>query len=67
MTEKIKSPMPNLMEVDQAARLIVQALRKKKPFFAFPRSMAWRLSLLRWLPTSFSDWLIASMIKGLDK
>jgi hypothetical protein len=65
MTANIKGPMPHLMEVATAARQILGAIRRGKRFFAFPRALAWRLRLLRWLPPSISDWLIASMIRKL--
>lgn len=67
LTEKIDTPMPQLMDVEPAARQILGAIRRRKPFFAFPRSVAWRLSLLRWLPASWSDRLITAMIRSLKK
>ena len=61
MTANIRGPRLNMMEADAAAKLIVKAIRKRRTFFAFPPSLAWRLRLLRWLPSSVSDWLIAKM------
>jgi short-subunit dehydrogenase len=61
MTANIRGPRLDLMEADAAAKLIVGAIRKRRKFFAFPNSLAWRLRLLRWLPCSVSDWLIAKM------
>lgn len=62
MTANIRGPRPpDMMEADAAAKLIVGAIRRRKTFFAFPRSLAWRLRLLRWLPSSVSDWLISKM------
>ena len=61
MTANIRGPRLDMMEADAAARLIVAAIRKRRKFFAFPNSLAWRLRLLRWLPCSVSDWLIAKM------
>jgi short-subunit dehydrogenase len=61
MTAQIKKPMPGLMEVEDAARRIINGLRRRTPFLAFPRAVAWRLRLLRWLPSSWSDWLIRRM------
>jgi NAD(P)-dependent dehydrogenase (short-subunit alcohol dehydrogenase family) len=71
LTEHIDVPHPFLMEVEDAARRIVEALRARKPFFAFPRRSLRRVRLLRWLPSGASDWLVrkwtASYGKGLDK
>jgi short-subunit dehydrogenase len=61
MTANIRGPRLDMMEADAAARLIVQAIHKRRPFYAFPRSLTWRLRLLRWLPCSVSDWLIAKL------
>jgi short-subunit dehydrogenase len=66
MTANIKGPMPHLMEVATAARQILGAIRRRQRFFAFPRALAWRLRLLRWLPPSISDCVIASMIRKLE-
>jgi short-subunit dehydrogenase len=62
MTAQIKTPMPGLMEVRDAAARIIKALRRRSPFIAFPRAVAWRLRVLRWLPISWSDWLLRRMI-----
>jgi NAD(P)-dependent dehydrogenase (short-subunit alcohol dehydrogenase family) len=67
MTEHIKGPRLELMEVGEAARRIAGAIRRRASFFAFPRSFAWRLQLLRWLPCSVSDWLVATMLGNLEK
>lgn len=61
MTANVRGPKVNMMEADAAARLIVAAIRKKRIFYSFPRSWTWRLRLLRWLPSSVSDWLLAKM------
>ncbi|HMF17426.1 MAG TPA: SDR family NAD(P)-dependent oxidoreductase [Gemmataceae bacterium] len=61
MTANIRGPRLDMMEADAAAKLIVAAIRKRRKFFAFPNSLAWRLRLLRWLPCAVSDWLIAKM------
>ena len=61
MTANIRGPRLDMMEADAAAKIIVGAIRRRKPFFAFPSSLAWRLRLLRWLPCGVSDWLIAKL------
>ena len=67
LTEKVDAPMPKLMDVEPAVRQIINAIRRHKRFYAFPRSIAWRLSLLRWLPAAWSDWLISQMVRSLKK
>jgi NAD(P)-dependent dehydrogenase (short-subunit alcohol dehydrogenase family) len=67
LTSGLKNPPPRMLEVDDAARRIVRAIRRRKPFYAFPASMAWQVRLVRWLPTRLSDWLVARMMRGLTQ
>jgi short-subunit dehydrogenase len=67
MTAGLKLPGVQLLEVDEAARRMLRAIRRRRPFVAFPRSLAWRLGLLRWLPCPVSDWLLATMFRKLEK
>jgi NAD(P)-dependent dehydrogenase (short-subunit alcohol dehydrogenase family) len=68
MTDRIKGRMEGLMELDYAARQIIDALRRRRAFFAFPGSLVRRLRFLSWLPLSWSDWMIQRMIpKSKDK
>jgi short-subunit dehydrogenase len=46
-----------MMEVDEAARRIVRALRRRRTFVAFPAGMAWQARILRTLPRGLGDWL----------
>ncbi|MBM4069977.1 MAG: SDR family NAD(P)-dependent oxidoreductase [Planctomycetes bacterium] len=62
MTAHINGPMPGLMDVDYAVGRMLHAIRRRKAFYAFPASLAWRLRVLRWLPRSTADWLIARML-----
>jgi short-subunit dehydrogenase len=64
MTAQIDLPMENLLEPGEAARLIVRAIERRLPFYAFPRKMVWRLRLLRWLPLSWQDNLIRKMTRS---
>jgi short-subunit dehydrogenase len=66
MTDAIGGKVP-LMDLDVAVRHIVSAIRRRKRFYAFPRSTAWTLRLLRLLPETMSDWLVARMIGRLDQ
>jgi short-subunit dehydrogenase len=63
MTAQIDLPMENLLEPAEAARLIVHAIERRLPFYAFPRKMVWRLRLLRCLPLSWQDNLIRKMMR----
>ena len=63
MTEQIDLPMENLLEPAAAARLIVRAIERRLPFYAFPPKMVWRLRLLRWLPPTWGDRLIRKMMR----
>jgi short-subunit dehydrogenase len=46
-----------MMEVDEAVRQMLPALRQRKALHAFPAPAKWTLRLLRSLPLSASDWL----------
>jgi short-subunit dehydrogenase len=67
LTTQIDLPMENLLEPDEAARLIVRAIERRLAFYAFPRKMDRRLRLLRWLPLSWQDALIRKMSRGKRK
>jgi hypothetical protein len=54
--------MPDILEVETASRLILTAIQRRRPFYAFPRSTARRVRLLGWLPAGLSDWLIRRML-----
>jgi short-subunit dehydrogenase len=66
MTDAIKGKMP-LMDLSMAVRHIAGAIRRRKRFYAFPRSTAWTLRLLRVLPATTSDWLVARMMVRLKR
>jgi short-subunit dehydrogenase len=66
LTASIKGPLPNLLEVDDAARRILKAVRKGKPFFAFPRASVRQVRLLRWLPARLSDWLLERALRRMS-
>jgi short-subunit dehydrogenase len=64
LTAQIDVRMENLLEPGDAARMIVMAIERRLPFYAFPRKMVWRLRLLRWLPLSWQDSMIRKMMGG---
>ena len=57
LTTPLNLPDKDMMDVAEAVRLIVQALRFRKPFLAFPSGTAWQARLLRFTPRPISDWL----------
>jgi short-subunit dehydrogenase len=63
LTDQVDLPMENLLEPEVAARMIVRAIERRLPFYAFPRKMVWRLRLLRCLPLSWQDDLIRRMMR----
>jgi short-subunit dehydrogenase len=67
MTAKIDTPMPDLLELDDAVKRILKAIRARKAFVAFPRGSAFRVRLLGWLPSRVSDWLVSKMLANLSK
>ena len=67
LTANLDVPMPHLLEVEPAADLIVEAIRRRRAFYAFPAASARRLRLLGWLPATWSDWLAARALRSLRK
>jgi NAD(P)-dependent dehydrogenase (short-subunit alcohol dehydrogenase family) len=58
LTANLNLPAHEVMDVEFAARVIVAALHRRRPFIAFPARMAWHVRLLRYLPCPLSDWMI---------
>jgi short-subunit dehydrogenase len=58
LTTPLGLPDKEMMDVEEAARRILHALRARKPFLAFPASNAWQARLLRHTPQPISDWLV---------
>jgi len=58
MTANIAGRLDDLLEVDDAGRRIVAAVRARRPYATFPAQSAFRIRLLRWLPARLSDWLV---------
>lgn len=67
MTAHVTAPMAGILEVSAACRKILDAIRRRRPFYAFPHATARRTWLLRFLPTSISDWLVAVMFERMQK
>lgn len=64
MTAPNKGPMPFLMDVDRAARLILNAIVRKKPIYDFPWPMKWLLRLARIMPAALYDRIMAGRAPG---
>jgi short-subunit dehydrogenase len=58
MTDQIDGKLDFLLTVEDAAREIADAIRKKKVFHTFPRRMRWQMGFLTLLPRSWQDWWI---------
>lgn len=65
MTASLDVPMPHILDATDAAQRIVHAIRRRRPFYAFPAPAARRLRLLRVLPTALSDWLLYRVVRSL--
>jgi len=58
MTDDNKSPMPFLMEVDDAAELIVKAIEKEKKVYGFPWFIHSAVRLIKYIPVVIYDAVI---------
>jgi NAD(P)-dependent dehydrogenase (short-subunit alcohol dehydrogenase family) len=58
MTQGLRVPAGDIMPLEVAAGIILDAIRRKKEFVAFPRRMVWRMRLLNCLPRAWADRLI---------
>jgi NAD(P)-dependent dehydrogenase (short-subunit alcohol dehydrogenase family) len=58
LTKDLEGPHPFMMPVEQAVKIMVDAIAARRPWLAFPGRAARRVRLLRWLPCGLSDWLI---------
>jgi short-subunit dehydrogenase len=66
MTEQLRLRVP-MLEVDDAARRIVRAIRGKRAFVAFPWRIRCQVALMRWLPAGISDWMLRGMTRAVEK
>jgi NAD(P)-dependent dehydrogenase (short-subunit alcohol dehydrogenase family) len=58
MTSDLKLKVaPPMLEVEDAVAGMIEAIRKRRPFFALARSGLWLVRLLHYLPRPISDWL----------
>jgi NAD(P)-dependent dehydrogenase (short-subunit alcohol dehydrogenase family) len=62
LTDNIDVPHIFLMEPEYAVRRILDAVRQRRKYFAFPAPTLRRARLLRWLPAAASDWAVRRMM-----
>jgi short-subunit dehydrogenase len=55
--------MPGLLEADEAARLMVRALRRRRKVYDFPWHIGLGMKLISWLP----DWLLARTMRKYNE
>jgi short-subunit dehydrogenase len=67
LTTPLGLPDKEVMEVEEAIRLILAALHARKPFLAFPATKAWQGRLLRHTPRAISDWLTRQWARKMKK
>jgi NAD(P)-dependent dehydrogenase (short-subunit alcohol dehydrogenase family) len=58
LTAPLSGKIP-MLDLAEAIRVIVETIRQKRTFHAFPRTPAFRARLLRWLPLGWADRLAA--------
>lgn len=58
LTETLEGRLEHLLEVEEAAREIAYAIRKKLVFYTFPRPMRWKLGFMLTWPRVWQDALI---------
>jgi NAD(P)-dependent dehydrogenase (short-subunit alcohol dehydrogenase family) len=67
LTAPLDLPDSVMMDVKEAVRRIVRALRARKPFLVFPAETAWKVRLLRHTPQPVSDWLTRQWARRMKK
>ena len=63
MTRVNEFPMPWIMSVDRASKIILRGLRNKKFEIAFPWQMVWMLKFSKLLPYPLFFWFIRTFMK----
>jgi NAD(P)-dependent dehydrogenase (short-subunit alcohol dehydrogenase family) len=67
MTEAIGVPPKMMIPVEAAARRILDTIRHRRAFVAFPFGVAWQAWLLRSLPRPLGDWLAGQLLRRIQK
>jgi NAD(P)-dependent dehydrogenase (short-subunit alcohol dehydrogenase family) len=67
MTAQAGIPDVGMMELGDAVRRMIAAIRARKAFVAFPPRFLWQVRLLRYLPRSLADRLAARLLARAAK
>jgi short-subunit dehydrogenase len=68
LTAPVELPPGTMMlEVGEAVRQMLRALRRRQAFLAFPPRDAWRVRLLRYLPRRLADWMRRSYLHRAER
>jgi NAD(P)-dependent dehydrogenase (short-subunit alcohol dehydrogenase family) len=67
LTANVNIPPEQMMELPVAAERILNAIRRRRSFYAFPPKGRWRVRLLHWLPCGLSDWLTLQALRGISR
>ena len=64
LTEQVKFKMPNLMEPEAAVDRILEVMRKRKRFHAFPMPATLLLRFIRLLPPTWADRIMGQLLRA---
>jgi short-subunit dehydrogenase len=67
LTDTLDVPKEHMIEVEEAARRILAAMRARRRFVAFPPPTTWKVRMLRYLPGGVSDWITERLLRALTK
>lgn len=67
MTANLDVELPFLLEVADASRRILNAIRRRQAYYVFPPAAARRMRFVRWLPLPIADWLVRRMLAARTK
>jgi NAD(P)-dependent dehydrogenase (short-subunit alcohol dehydrogenase family) len=63
LTEHLPDPKPAMLTVEEAARRIVWAIRRKKAYYAFPANPRLPLAFNRLMPKRLADWMLVKFLE----
>ena len=63
LTDKNDFPMPMRIEVDEAAKIIVNGIAKRTPEIHFPKAFSWTYKLLSFLPSGLYTRLMLNTVR----
>jgi NADP-dependent 3-hydroxy acid dehydrogenase YdfG len=65
LTADIGVPAEAMLNLPVAARRMLDAIRRRRRYYAFPARGLRPMQLLKWLPAGLSDWLTAQAVRRL--